>query len=73
MKRKAKLVGKGFTQTPGEAYFEVFSPVVRHTSLLTLLALVVESSLKMRHLDVYTAILNGDLPEKVWYGATSRF
>lgn len=66
MKYKARSIAKGFTQTPGVDYFETFSPVVRRSSLRTLLALAPELGLQMRHLDLDTALLNGDLLEKVY-------
>ncbi|WP_337219608.1 reverse transcriptase domain-containing protein, partial [Vibrio parahaemolyticus] len=45
---------------------ETFAPVIRHSSLRTLFALAAEMDLKMKHLDVDTAFLNGDLDEEVF-------
>lgn len=65
-KYKARLVVKGYNQTQGVDYYETFAPVIRHSSLRTLFALAAELGLKMRHLDVDTAFLNGELQEEVY-------
>ena len=39
---KAKLVAKGYTQLEGVDYNEIYSSVVRHTSIRVLLAFVVQ-------------------------------
>lgn len=65
-KYKARLVVKGFNQVKGVDYDETFAPVIRHSSLRTLFALSAELGLRMKHLDVDTAFLNGDLEEEVF-------
>lgn len=70
---KARLVIKGFNQVAGVDYNETFSPVVRHSSLRTLFALAAEMDLKMHHLDVDTAFLNGDLEEEVYMNQPQGF
>ena len=52
---KARVVAQGYSQTKGEDYDEVFSPVARHTSLRTLLALANEYDLEVHQMDVRTA------------------
>lgn len=47
-------------------YDETFSPVVRHSSLRLLIALSVNLELRITHLDVTTAFLNGTLSETVY-------
>lgn len=66
LKYKARLVAKGYTQQRGIDYEETFSPVVRYSSLRTLLAIAVQYNMDIDHLDVKTAFLNGDLKEVVY-------
>lgn len=63
---KDRLVAKGFTQTEGIDYEEIFSPVVRHTSIRILLSLTVAYDFELEQLDVKTAFLHGDLDETIY-------
>ena len=47
-------------------YDEVFSPVVRHTSIKVVLALVAHQDLELEQLDVKTAFLHGNLEEEIF-------
>ena len=49
---KARLVAKGFSQKEGVDFNEIFSPVVRHTSIRVLLAIVANQDLELEQLDV---------------------
>lgn len=70
---KARLVAQGFTQIPGVDFDEVFSPVIRHSTLRTLLALAVQKRLSTRHLDVTSAFLHGDLDRKIFLKQPTGF
>ena len=52
---KARLVAKGYAQREGIDYNEIFSPVVKHSSIHILLALVAQYELDLDQLDVKTA------------------
>jgi hypothetical protein len=54
---------KGFEQREDIDFNEVFSPVVRHTSIQVMLAIVALFDLELEQLDVKTAFLHGDLDE----------
>jgi hypothetical protein len=57
---------KGFEQREGIDFNEVFSPVVRHTSIRVVLAIVALFDLELEKLDVKTAFLHGDLDEEIY-------
>lgn len=63
---KARYVVHGYKQIEGIDFTETFSPVVRSTSVRTLLALAAEKNLMLHHMDVKTAFLNGYLEEEIY-------
>lgn len=63
---KARLVARGFTQEYGINYYETFSPVVRFTSIRSILAISAQKGLLLKQFDVKTAFLHGDLKELVY-------
>ena len=60
------LVVKGLEQREGIDFNEVFSPVVRHSSIRVMLAIVALFDLELEQLDVKTAFLHGDLDEEIY-------
>ena len=63
---KARLVAKGYAQREGIDYNEVFSPVVKHSSIRILLALVAQLNMELVQLDVKIAFLHGDLEDEIY-------
>jgi hypothetical protein len=63
---KAKLVVKGFAQRKGINFDEIFSPIVKMTSIRTILSLVEVEYLHLKQLDVKTTFLHGDLEEEIY-------
>lgn len=70
---KARLVAKGFSQIPGVDYNDVFSPVVKHSSIRTFFSIVAMHDLKLEQLDVKTAFLHGELDEEIYMDQPEGF
>ena len=69
---KAQLVAKDIHRH-GIDYDEVFSPVVRHTTIKAILALVANQDLELEQLDVKMTFLHGNLEEKIFMIQPERF
>ena len=63
---KARLVAKGYAQKEGIDYNEVFSPIVKHSSIRILLALVAQFNMELVQMEVKTTLLHGDLEEEIY-------
>ena len=63
---KARLVVKGFDQKKGIDFNEIFSPVVKMTTIRAILGLVAAHDLELEQLDVKTTFLHGDLNEEIY-------
>jgi hypothetical protein len=70
---KSRLVAKGFSQIPGIDYSDVYSPVVKHSSIRTFLSLVAVHDYELQQLDVKTAFLHGDLEEDIYMDQPEGF
>ncbi|RVX04508.1 Retrovirus-related Pol polyprotein from transposon TNT 1-94 [Vitis vinifera] len=62
----ARLVVKGFQQKEGIDYTEIFSPVVKMSTIRLVLGMVAAENLHLEQLDVKTAFLHGDLEEDLY-------
>ena len=70
---KARLVAKGFSQIPGIDYNDVFSLVVKHSSIRAFFGIVAMHDLELEQLDVKTAFLHGELEEEIYMDQPEGF
>ena len=63
---KARLVIKGFQQKEGIDFTEIFSPVVKISTIRLVLGMVAVENLHLDQLDVKTAFLHGELEEDIY-------
>nr|GEY57700.1 retrovirus-related Pol polyprotein from transposon TNT 1-94 [Tanacetum cinerariifolium] len=63
---KVRLVAKDYAQKEGIDYNEIFSLVVKYSSIRILLALVALLHLELVQMDVKTAFLHGNLEEEIY-------
>jgi ATP-binding cassette subfamily B (MDR/TAP) protein 1 len=63
---RARLVVKGYAQKEGINFNEIFSPVIRLTTIKVILAMCVIFDLHLEQLDVKTAFLHGKLEEEIY-------
>ena len=61
-----KLVVKGFAQKKGIYFDEIFYPIVKMTSIRTILSLVAVEYFHLEQLDVKKTFLHGDLDENIY-------
>lgn len=66
VKYKARLVVRGFTQTYGTDYFDMFAPVVRMDLIRAILGIAAILDLEIRQFNIKSAYLNGELDEEVY-------
>jgi hypothetical protein len=72
-KYKAMLVAKGYSQISGVDYNDVFSPMVKHSSICTFLSIVASHDLELEQLDVKTVFLHRELVEDIYMDQPEGF
>jgi hypothetical protein len=65
-KHKARFVAHGFSQVEGVDYDETFAPVVRYTSIRSIISIAAEMGWRIHQMDVKTAFLNGFIEKEVY-------
>ena len=70
---QGKIGGEGFSQKKGIDYGEIFSPVVKMSSIRVVLGLAACMDLEIEQLDVKTAFLHGDLEEDIYMDQPEGF
>ncbi|KAL0399931.1 UNVERIFIED_CONTAM: Retrovirus-related Pol polyprotein from transposon TNT 1-94 [Sesamum radiatum] len=70
---KARLVTKGFTQKEGIDFTEIFSSVVKYTTVRIILALTAHFNWELKQMDVKTTFLHGDLDETIYMSQPDGF
>jgi hypothetical protein len=63
---KARLVVKDFQQKEGIDYTDIFSPMVKMTTIRLVLRIVAAENLHLKQLDVKKAFFHGDLEENIY-------
>ena len=67
------IVVKGFLQKKGVDFDEIFAPVVKMTSIQTVLSMVASMNLEIEQLDVKITFLHGELEEEIYMQQSEGF
>lgn len=66
IKRKARLVVRGFTQQIGIDFKETFSPTLKQDSFRIITAISVQLDFRIEQIDINSAYLNAELEEEIY-------
>lgn len=69
---KAKLIVKGYQQSKGVNYFELFFPVMKMATTRVVLSIVVIEDLHLEQLDMKAVFLHNNLEEDIIHAAATR-
>ena len=73
VRNKARLVCNGYLQQEGIKFEETYAHVARMEVVRMFLAYVVNNKFKVYHMDVISALLNGELEEEVYIEQPEEF
>lgn len=73
LKKKARIVAKGYSQLDGIDVDEVYSPVAHIETIRLFFAIGAQKHWRIYQLDVKTAFLNGELKEEVYVSQPEGF
>jgi len=65
-KYKAWLVEKGYSQVPGIDFGDIFSPIARVASIISLLSIVYTFDFEVEKMDVKITFLHRDIEEEIY-------
>lgn len=73
VKYKARVVARELSQRKKVDYNQMISPMIIHTSIRVLLAMVAHQVLELKQLDVKTTFLHGELEEEIYMNQPEGF
>lgn len=65
-KYNIRLIIKGYKQKEGLDYFDIYSPIIRITSIHMLIVIATLNNLEIHQIDVKTIFLKVDLDEEIY-------
>lgn len=66
LQHKTRLVAQGYKQIYGKDFDEVYAPVAKQVTLRVFLTIAAKKNMLVKHVDVKTAYLYGDLNEQIY-------